>query len=106
MRISRIIAHPVNDSDVVLYHSLLNTPQKLEFEDSSDRDSFLQLVETNDVETGLPDLDELLSLSDDDARERARLSQECYTQDTKSKVNWFQWQHGSGQQAPLNPSFS
>ena len=89
MRTSRIIAYPVNDSDVVLYHSLLNTPQKLEFADSSDRDSFLQLVETNDVETGLPDLDDLLSLSDDDARKRARLSQECYTQDTGSKVNWF-----------------
>lgn len=89
MKTSRIVAHPLNDSDVVLYHSLLNTPQKLEFADSTNRDSFLHLLETNDVETGLPDLDELLSLSDDDARARARLSQERYTQDTRAKVNWF-----------------
>jgi uncharacterized protein len=89
MRTARIIAEPVSDREVVLYHSLLNTPQKLEFADSSDRDSFLLLVETNDVETGLPDLDELLSLSDDEARERARLLQACYTQNTRSKVNWF-----------------
>jgi len=86
---SRIVAYPFGDTSAILYHSLLNQPEKLDFEDAAERDTFLSELNGSGVETGLDDLDQLLSTDDTAARSQVRSRQERYTADTRSLVNWF-----------------
>lgn len=86
---SSLICYELDTKTVLIYHSLLNQPQQLEFESEEDQSSFLQAISDGYVETGFESADAITLVTDFEARQKITDKKREYLAKTGERVNFL-----------------
>jgi len=86
---SRLICHELNSTNLVVYHSLQNQPQQIEFEDEQDKLVFVSAINEGLVETGVESVDAITLLTDEEARLATLLKKRNYLSKTSQRLNFL-----------------
>lgn len=86
---SGLVCHETNPTTVVIYHSLHNQPQQIEFENEYDKQEFVLAVNQGFAETGFPSIDAITLLTDEEARLSNLLKKRNYLSKTEQRLNFL-----------------
>jgi radical SAM protein with 4Fe4S-binding SPASM domain len=88
-RSSRNILLPVDERRVIIFHSLLGSPQLVEFESEEDCRSFTAAAQAGPAHSGISSLDSILELTDDLARQQVAERAAVYLDWLPHRINFL-----------------
>lgn len=86
---SHIVCFDLDTTNLVVFHSLLNSPHLIEFENNYDKNDFILAVNKGAIESGFEILDKLSSFSDYDARTSLTKIKKSYLSKTPKIINFL-----------------
>lgn len=86
---SHMVCLDLDTTNIVAFHSLLNNPHLIEFENEEDKNEFILALNDGSIESGFEVLDKLSSFSDNDARTFLTTIKESYLSKVSKRINYL-----------------
>jgi uncharacterized protein len=86
---SYVVCHEIDRNKIVIYHSLHNQPQQIEFENENDKIEFLSAISEGYVKTDIKSVDAITLLSDEEARIALSKKKLKYIDNSRNLINFL-----------------